>query len=42
MLVNILGNVDGIILGLDAGTKLDYLDGSFDGSDDGNLDGLLL
>ena len=37
MLDTILENVDGITLGLDVGTTLDSLDGSFDGFNDGNL-----
>ena len=36
----ILGNVDGIILVLDVGTELVYLDGSFDASHDGRLEKL--
>ena len=39
---NILGNVNIITLGLDIGTKLDCLDGSFDDSNEGNIAGLLL
>ena len=42
VLGTILGNVDGIVLGLDFGTELCFLDGSFDDSYDGNLDILLL
>ena len=38
----ILGNVDGITIGLDVGTELCYLYGSFDGSNDFKLEGLLL
>ena len=38
----ILGNVDGIKLGLDVVTELGSLDGSFDGSNDGKLERLLL
>ena len=42
MLSNILGDVDGIKLGLDVGTELVFLDGSFDGYTDGNLECLFL
>ena len=42
MLGNIPGNVDGITLGLDVGTKLCSLDGSFDDSNDDNPESLLL
>ena len=40
VLVNILGNVYGITPGLDVGTNLGYLDGSFDVFNDGKLKGL--
>ena len=39
---NILGNVDIITLGLDIGTELGFLNGSFDGYNEGNLEGFLL
>ena len=38
MIGTILGNLDGITLGLDIGTYLGFLDGSFGGSNDGNLE----
>ena len=38
----ILGNVDGITLGIDVRTEMDYLDGSFDGSSGSKLEGLFL
>ena len=38
----ILGNVDGITLLIDVGTKLGSLDSSFDGSNDRNIEGLFL
>ena len=38
----ILGNVDGIFLGLVVETELWYIDVSFDGSNDENLEGLLI
>ena len=41
MLVNILGNLDRISLGVYIGTELGSLDESFDGYNDGNLKGLL-
>ena len=37
VLGTILVNIDGITLGLDIGTELGSLDGSFYGSNDGNL-----
>ena len=33
----ILGNVDRIILGIDIGTELVFLDGSLDGSNEGKI-----
>ena len=42
MLSTILGNVDGITLGLDIGTELGFVHGSFDGSNDVKLECLLL
>ena len=42
MLSNNLGNVDGIALGIDIETELEYLDGSFDDSNDGKLEVFLL
>ena len=42
VIVNILGDVDGISLVINVRTKLSSLDGSFDGSNDGNLGCLLL
>ena len=42
MLSTILGNVYGITLGLDIGTELVFLHGSFDGSNDDKLEFLLL
>ena len=42
MIGTILVYVDGITLGLDVGTELGSLDGSFGGSNDRNLEGLLL
>ena len=41
MLGTIFVNLDGILLGLDIGTKLGSLDESFDGSNYGKLEGLL-
>ena len=38
----IVGNIYKITLGIDVGTELVYLDGSFDGSNDGNIEGLLI
>ena len=38
----ILEDSDGIVLGIDVGTELGYLYGSFGDSTDGNLEGLLL
>ena len=38
----ILVNTDGIMLGIDDGTDLESIDGSFDGSIDGNIEGLLI
>ena len=37
-----LGNVDGITLGLDVGSNMGSLDGSFDDYNFGKLDGLFL
>ena len=37
----ILGDVDVITLGIDVGTELCYLYGSFDGSNYGKIEGLL-
>ena len=37
-----LGNVDGIKLGIDVGKELVSLDGFLDGSNDVNIEGLLL
>ena len=42
MLGTTLGNVYGFTLGVDAGTDLVYLNGSFDGSNDGNIGRLLI
>ena len=42
MLGTIIGNVDRITLGIDIGTKLVFLYGSFDGSNDGKLGVLLI
>ena len=42
MIGTILVDVDVIILGLDVGTELGSLDGSFDGYNDSKLKGLLL
>ena len=42
VLGTILGNVDVIILGIDIGTELGFLDGSLNVSNDGKLEGLLL
>ena len=42
LFVTIPVNVDRITLGLDIGTNLVSLDGSFDGSNDGKLEGLLI
>ena len=42
MIGTILGNECGITLGLDVGTYLDSLDGSFDGSNYNKLELLLL
>ena len=42
MLSTILGYVGGIIVGIDVGTELVSLDGSFGGSNDGKLEVLLL
>ena len=42
MFGTIIGNVDIITLGLDIGTKLGFLDGSFDGSNEGNIEGLFI
>ena len=42
MIGTILGNLDEITLRIDVGTKLGYLNGSFDGSNDGKLEVLLL
>ena len=42
MLVTIIGNLDRITLGIDVGTELGYLDGSFDSSNDGKLESLFL
>ena len=42
VLGNKLGSVDGITLGLDVGTELSSLDGSFDVYNDGKLEGLFL
>ena len=41
VLGTILGNVDRIILGLDVGTEIGYLDGFFDGYNYDKLEGLL-
>ena len=38
----IIWNVDAVILGIDAGTELGSLDGSFDDPNDGNIEVLLL
>ena len=38
----ILGNVDEITIGIDVGTELGYLDGSFGGSNYGKIEGLFL
>ena len=42
MIGTILVNVDGIILGIDVGTDLGYLDGSLDGYNNDNIEGLSL
>ena len=42
MLGAILGNVDVITLGVDVGTELEYLDGSFDGSNYSKLERMFL
>ena len=42
MLGTIIGNIYGITLGMDVGTELISLDGSFDVFNDGKLEGLLL
>ena len=42
VLGTILADIDEITLGIDFGTDLLYLDGSFDGSNDGNFEGLFL
>ena len=42
MIENILGNINGITLGLDVGTELGYLDVSVDGYNYGKIEGLLL
>ena len=42
LLETILGNVNGITLGIDVGAELDFLDGSLDGSNDGKLEELFL
>ena len=42
MLETILGDLETITLGLDVGTEMGYLDGSFYGSNDGKLEGLLI
>ena len=42
VLGNILGNVDGITLGIDVVTNMGYLDVSFDGSDDIKIDVLFI
>ena len=41
VLDTILGNVDGITIGIDFGTELVFLDGSFHGSSDIKIEGLL-
>ena len=41
-LITVLGNVDSIVLGIDVGTDLDSLDGSFDVYNDVKLEWLLL
>ena len=42
MIGTILVNVDGIVLGIDVGTDLGYLDGSLDGYNNENIEGLSL
>ena len=42
MFGTILGCLDRITLGIDIGTELVFLDGSFDGYNEGKLEGLLL
>ena len=42
VLVNIIGNVDGITLGIDVRTDLVSLDEYFDGCKGGNIEGLFL
>ena len=42
MIVTILGNADGIILGIHVGTELRALDESFDGYNDGKLERLFI
>ena len=42
LLSTIIGNVYGITTGLDVGTELGYLDGSYVGFNDDKLEGLFL
>ena len=42
VLVLILGNIDGIRVGIDVGTEKGSLDGYFKSSNDGKLEGLLI